>query len=981
MLRSFIFLSTFLLLSCGSSGGDGVPPLAPAAEFSGTVTDAVIVNGILSVYAFDDGIKGELIAETMTDSDGDFIFDEFRSPSRPVIVEVSGGHYTEEASGVVVNLLEGQVLRAYMFYEEGTPITVQVTPLTHLASCLADNKIGNATNVNNAITEATSVFSGLAGIDILGTRPLDITDPANANFELTDGLRYGAFLAAISSYTAEVSVINGVTPHQFNQNTSIYATQVLCQDILTDGIFNGIGFINGTSSVGQLALGSVPLDSYTVRTTLAQNILSIVGSENNKTNLGVSFFVQYANGVASSTDAVFNGEPAVPVDQVPPVSTASLLPDSFIKGLIDLSFTVTDSIGVESVVFYVNGAFHSNGQVLTPLLSLNTSTYADGILTVSVVATDVLGNESSTDFTYLVDNTSPTIALTSPVLVPSASYVASGTYLAEGSPITSITANGVSATVDVGLGTWSADLTLLSGGNTVNLVITDSVGNTNNLDVIVDVDLIFPNITVVSTLATFTTFQGQLNLCTFGTLTNTSASTNPVCVSTDNVSLNGAALDSALASSGYRVVAFTPSDPTGAGVFSSFAELQVEYQYKVNDSLVVDWSVVPTPTLGGTIYYLPMATEYLGETWFQAVPTDLHTIIIRVTDGAGNVALLDWNIKTDVLVPELVVQQKVDDSIFLAADFASRASVDGATIPVTYEFDNSSSNAYLISLSDSNQHSVDHIYETGVRKNRSRVKAQELWEAVPCSAGVCSTSGTTQIVTDVTFTAKASQSGTVLPSPILYGAYQDVLSDFPSVGVIADVPVVTPFLTYECTPIYANANSSFPVTLAYANGSTVFPVCAATANGKVAPYVVTSSLQSTTIYTVENEPGYPLNDVFSTSVPSVVFTDEFVVVNATSGTSIFPINGWYRVPAGASIIISKNVLLPALAHFYDTELGDIVSFSSYAQKKYDKATTWSIDTDLTIVRVVDPGDIALADSLTPAISLVGSGIYEHTISR
>ncbi len=249
IIRIVSLISVISLLSACGDSGSGVPATAPSATLDGTVTDAVITNGTLRVFKFDDGQQGDLIAETVTDGNGDFEITDFASQDRPIMIEVSGGRYTEEASGVSVDLIQGQVLRAYMFYEQGSEITLQVTPFTHLATCLADSKIRAGVNVNNAITESTSVFSGLVGVDILGTKPLDITDPNNANFEVTDSLRYGAVLAAISSFTAEVSEINNVTPHRFNQNSSIYATQVMCQDIAADGIFNGLGFINsGTNN-------------------------------------------------------------------------------------------------------------------------------------------------------------------------------------------------------------------------------------------------------------------------------------------------------------------------------------------------------------------------------------------------------------------------------------------------------------------------------------------------------------------------------------------------------------------------------------------------------------------------------------------------------------------------------------------------------------------------------------------------------------
>ena len=537
MVRIVSIVSVLSLLSaCGSSDGGGVPAEAPSASLDGTVTDAVITNGTLRVFKFDDGKQGELIAETVTDGNGDFEIADFTSQDRPIVIEVSGGRYTEEASGVSVDLLDGQVLRAYMFYEQGSAITLQVTPFTHMASCLADYKISAGVNVNNAITEATSVFSGLAGVDILGTKPLDITDPNNANFELTDNLRYGAVLAAISSFTAEVSETNGVTPHRFNQNSSIYATQVLCQDIAADGVFNGLGFINNGNSVGQLSLGSVPLDVDTLRSKVAQHILSIISSDRNQTGLGVDEFVLYANEIASSTDAVFGGVPATAVDQEGPTVTADLAPDSFLKGIVNLDFIVTDPIGVKSVQFKVNDVVHSNGQVDAPVMSINSTNYTDGVIKITVVATDILNNVSNIDFNYVVDNTSPTIALTSATLVNNKAYTATGTYEEQGAPVASIQVNGVDAAIDTNTQTWSADITLLSGDNVVTLDITDVAANTNTVDINVGVDLIKPPITPNYTQANIYNISRPVK--SYVPLDNSHqllANDNPVCISTDNL--------------------------------------------------------------------------------------------------------------------------------------------------------------------------------------------------------------------------------------------------------------------------------------------------------------------------------------------------------------------------------------------------------------------------------------------------------------
>ena len=982
-----LVMITSILSACG--GGGGLPPAAPSSRLDGTVTDAVITNGTLRVYAFDGGVQGELLAETVTDGQGDFAFENFSSPDRPIVIEVRGGRYTEEASGVSVNLLDGQALRAYLFYEQGAPITVQITPLTHLASCLADYKISNGINVNNAITESTSVFSGMTGVDILGTRPLDITDPNNANFEVTDSLRYGTLLAAISSFTAEVSQSNGVTPHRFNQNSSIYATQVLCQDLAADGIFNGQGYINNGNSVGQLSLGSVPLDADTFRADIAQHILSIISSDRNNTSLGVDDFVLYANEVASSTDAVFGGIPATPVDQTGPVSTALMQPDSFIKGLADLEFAVSDPIGVKSVQFEINGLPHSIGQTSTPVLSLNTTNYTDGVVTITVVARDVLNNESRTDFSYVVDNTSPTVAMTSPLLTNNKSYTATGTFAAQGAPIATITVNGINASIDTQLGVWTADISLLSGDNTVTVQITDTVGNTNSIDVAVGVDLNYPTITPSGTQVRFTTYQGQLNLCNTGQLSPTIGKTSPVCISTDNVSLNGTALTGDIQYQGYVLLAFSPTDPQGAGVFTGQDKLTVEYQYELNGVEQIGWTPAPK-TVGGSnlYYYFPMVTEYLGSTWYQTTTTDIHKITFRATDEAGNSSQLSYEISFDVLVPEIIATSQISNKGLFNTSFAARSSIDGQLVRVEYAISNPSTTAYYISLTDSQANAVSHIYETGIRENFVRIKVSEQWLARNCGTLVYGTQacpdGPEYPVSSVTFTRSDRRSGqTIRPAASQYTDFEMVQTDVPDMASLKEDVNITPLSLYSCEPTdltYTSVEDKWD-WLAIANGNASFTVCRFLDASYTRPSNFTSSLRSVVSKNIEYKPGFPKNSITEQSVEYTMLTESISVFNDTLGQQILPVSNWYRVPENTDIKIIKTIRTPVIYHYNDAELTDVTTFSSYQQKKLDKSTRWDIDTDLALTRAIDPGSVDQLALVTKYTEKIGQGIQSFAVTR
>lgn len=996
-----VFSVVSLLSACGGSGsGSGVPAVAPSAAFDGTVTDAVISGGTLKVYKFDDGVQGELIGETITDNDGDFVIDGFTSQDRPIVIEVTGGRYTEEASGVSVDLIQGQKLRAYMFYEQGSQITLQVTPFTHLATCLADSKIRTGVNVNNAITESTSVFSGLVGVDILGTKPFDITDPNNANFEVTDSLRYGAVLAAISSFTAEVSESNGVTPHRFNQNSSIYATQVLCQDISADGVFNGLGYINNGTSIGQLSLGSVVLDVDTLRTKIAQHILSIMTSDRNATNLGVNDFVLYANEIASSTDAVFGGVPATPVDNIGPTVTAVLAPDSFLKGIVNLDFIVTDPIGVNTVQFKVNDVAHSGGQIDNPVMSLNSTNYTDGVIKITVVAMDILNNVSNIDFNYVVDNTSPTIELTSSQLVNNKAYTAIGTYQEEGAPVASIKVNGVDAAIDTVLQTWSVDIVLLSGENIVTLDITDSAANTNSVVTQVDVDLIFPTIVPNNTQVSYTTFQGQLNLCNTGSLTPTSSISNPVCLSTDNVSLNGTGINGDIQYLGYALLGFSPTDPSGAGVFTDQDEIIVEYKYELNNVEVVTWSTAPKSTNlanNNLFYYLPMVTEYLGEDWYQTTTSDIHKVTFRVTDNAGNSKVLAYELQFDILVPEIAITTVIDNALFLASSFANRTGIDGAGIDVTYSFNNSSNNPLLISLDDAQLHSVKHTYETGIRENQARLVTSKVWQF---KFWKTDNTYTGWLQPTNVYNGIGQAIATVKNS---YAGYQSFNQDTVTAPVNSawvarkkiDMCSYSPAVqNLNGINVYSNFHKNATVSaVRYFSTGWYFPVvddageqAAASVGGLSCvgtiydPTIDSPSWRERTTYAYEYKSGFPRNNINSVVADFNVNTESMTVINETLGQEILPIGGWYSVPPKTAISIKKTVRLPVLTHFYDNELADLATLG-YSLRKLDKTTVWKIDTDLTISRVIDPGNIQDVNNVTASISVAGLGVYQKTISR
>jgi hypothetical protein len=245
--------------------------------------------------------------------------------------------------------------------------------------------------------------------------------------------------------------------------------------------------------------------------------------------------------------------------------------------------------------------------------------------------------------------------------------------------------------------------------------------------------------------------------------------------------------------------------------------------------------------------------------------------------------------------------------------------------------------------------------------------------------------GVTQLpVSSVTFkNSHRFRNQTIYPAGNKYSAYQNVYKDSPAVTDLSGVPAVTPLAGYSCNNSDITQYSYFGgwVTAAYANGINSFSVCRYYDDDDNGPKNTFSELVSSVSQAVEIKSGFPRNNINSTTTDYNLNTEELTVVNSTLGQGILPVGGWYRVPPKTAISIIKKVRLPVLNHFYDNELANLGTFSSYSEKKLDKSTTWKIDTDLAITRVIDPGNIQEVNNVTPSISMAGLGAYQKTISR
>ena len=635
-----VLLPVFLLLlSCGS-GDDTIPQERPASSISGHAVDALILNGSVSVYAFSDGVKGDVLGTGVTDEEGFYSVD-IQSPSQPVLIELVGGYYIEEATGKSVVLKDGQVLRAVTHYESGSPVTVMVTPFTNIAAGLAQYKIAQGVNVPNAVTEAATAVSSIVGVDILSTYPRNITDVNNTTAVLSDEHRYGFITAGISGLSLSIGKENDTKPHEVY--TSIGLSQLFYDDVVADGLLDGKG-VDSDGNATELFYGKTALTQDLYRRDIAAHILAIADdSKINKTGLVANDIVSLASRYATSGHAVYGGLPPVPLDSDGPTIVGIDAEEKFYNGIFDYAVSVNDIVGVKSVVFSFDGKeVDAAADPANPKVSINAIDVEDGPHTVLVTATDNLDNVSSRAFVVKIDNTHPIIEFTSDKYTNQSAYIAKGTYTDNsGIGIDTIAVNNEEIVFDDD-GTWASNtLSLSKGANNINVVAKDLLGNLRGLDELVYLDTAVPSINRVFSDATYA-IQGGTYTASLGSANETS---DPLFIPFEKIELKGIPISEAgLKAAGFPFISLTARDPIENGVSSG--DLVVKMQYSIDGTVQTAWrELSATSGQGGLVYLIPLVAEGLHPTWYNASDIDVHTIEISVTDKAGNTNLSNFAFK------------------------------------------------------------------------------------------------------------------------------------------------------------------------------------------------------------------------------------------------------------------------------------------------------------------------------------------------
>ncbi len=195
LFGTVVLLTVMNLYGCGGGGGDTTPPPSDSVTINGVAALGPISGGDVKVYAVRDGKidTSAVLGAGKTVDDGRYTITLSSAPTGPVIVEVTGGTYTDEASGTpgVNNTIKLQA--AVPSVADGAKIAV--TLITHLAFSELEG-IGTFTAAE--IDDTNLQIGRFFGVsDIIRSLPFDATLPAPAGVN-NDQRTYSAVLAVIS---------------------------------------------------------------------------------------------------------------------------------------------------------------------------------------------------------------------------------------------------------------------------------------------------------------------------------------------------------------------------------------------------------------------------------------------------------------------------------------------------------------------------------------------------------------------------------------------------------------------------------------------------------------------------------------------------------------------------------------------------------------------------------------------------------------
>ena len=291
--------SSLLLFGCGggSESGDGAVSSASSADgvITGTAVKGPVSNATVKAYAINNGLMGAQIGTGTTDAQGNFTL-SIGSYSGPVMLQMSGGTYTDEATGNSMTMQPGDVMTSIMPQAVAGAVMggVQITPLTSMAQARAQAMSGGMTPANIAAAN-TAMGNYFSVNDILYTHPMNPLTPGSGSGATQDMRNYGIMLAAMSQYANSIGMpfSSGIVTTMMND----------AADGFMDGRMGGNQIMMGGRG-GMMGTVNNPLSSGAGTSGLASAMVAFMGSVQNKSGLTFTDMQALHNKIHASSGQI-----------------------------------------------------------------------------------------------------------------------------------------------------------------------------------------------------------------------------------------------------------------------------------------------------------------------------------------------------------------------------------------------------------------------------------------------------------------------------------------------------------------------------------------------------------------------------------------------------------------------------------------------------------------------------------------------------
>ena len=235
--------ATVILSGCGgggsSSSADAVTSAVAQGTISGNAVKGPLSGATVSAYGLSNGTAGSALASAKTDAHGAFAL-SVGGYSGPVMLRLTGGTYTDEATGSMMSMASSDAMTAVLAnMAAGSAASgVQMTPLTSMAQAMAEHMAGGMTSANIATANA-AVGAYFMVHDILYTPPMNPLVAGSGSAAAPAMTNYGMTLAAMSQYA---------------KNVGMPVSASLVADMMADA---SDGTMDGTASGSQIMMGGM----------------------------------------------------------------------------------------------------------------------------------------------------------------------------------------------------------------------------------------------------------------------------------------------------------------------------------------------------------------------------------------------------------------------------------------------------------------------------------------------------------------------------------------------------------------------------------------------------------------------------------------------------------------------------------------------------------------------------------------------------